>query len=415
MDTAIYLKDFRNAKRLADSLELLGIEHADSFIIARAHLGLAEVFVAKGKYSKALQLARSAQKIFQRNKKVSLIGLTYKIIGRTFWECGVFDSATNYLVLALNCFEVAKDTQNKPPILVNLGNVFYSQGDYVLALKYYSEAESLARSIGDSQRLCGSLNNIGLCYCALGRYELARNAFTEVINLKPTTEILAASVNNLGSIYDLTSDYISAIKAYKTALRKYKRLGLKSKISNCLTNIGDTYLKIRECDSAHTYFYKAYRIDSTLGKSYDIFIDRLNLACVFINDNKIEDADRILNSLLFHDNYEIRWRANVLSARCDFEKGKISSGRKKLVYAFTIVDSISKQLEFNYRLSFVLAREKEFTPLIEFFIRTQNYEELLRFVGYRSLKEQVLSYFIVDTMGVICASSQGIVLSLIHI
>ncbi|MBS9771827.1 MAG: tetratricopeptide repeat protein, partial [Trichodesmium erythraeum GBRTRLIN201] len=102
--------------------------------------------------------------------------------------------------------------------LTDLGNVYYSQGEYDKAMEYYQQHLQIARGIGDRSGEGRALGNLGVVYNSQGEYDKAMEYYQQ--SLQIAREIgdrsgEGGALGNLGNVYNSQGEYDKAMEYYQ--------------------------------------------------------------------------------------------------------------------------------------------------------------------------------------------------------
>jgi tetratricopeptide (TPR) repeat protein len=180
-----------------------------------------------------------------------------------------------------------KSKGNKSTFLNNIGMIYRQMGDYDNALKYYDEALSIAKQIGDLKGTATRLSNIGRIYFDKGDLDKALEYFNEAVEIdQKLGEFVdldgkATRLNNIGMVYQVKEDYDNALKYLKEVLKIDEKAGnLKGK-ANTLGNIGLNYKLKLDYVNAYNYYNEAFKIDEQLGNLRGKATTLNNIARIF--------------------------------------------------------------------------------------------------------------------------------------
>ncbi|ROI13092.1 CHAT domain-containing protein [Microcystis aeruginosa FACHB-524] len=166
-------------------------------------------------------------------------------LGLSYYSLGQYQKAIEYLeqsLAILNKYDSNGDglfddfinirpINLKTIILFNLGNAYYSLGQYQKAIDYFRQSESLYTAIGTASQRIDRGREYAFIPAAIAR------TFTDQFDLRRETDRIFNEA--LNSMY-LGSD--SAIENFKKALIGYQKLGDKSKQELILSSLGDMCL-----------------------------------------------------------------------------------------------------------------------------------------------------------------------------
>ncbi len=133
----------------------------------------------------------------------------------------------------------------------NLGNEFYRNGNYSIALFLYLTSVELKIQEADSESLALTYRNIGLAYEAVEDYENAAINFWQSYYIYETlgnSSKKATLLNDLGAVYDLAHDFVSselfdvenslALGYYTQSVELNETLGDFEGVAQAQANIG---------------------------------------------------------------------------------------------------------------------------------------------------------------------------------
>jgi CHAT domain-containing protein/Tfp pilus assembly protein PilF len=153
--------------------------------------------------------------------------------------------------------------------LQNMGNCFLELGDTRSAIPYFNRANTLL--IYHPNKQAGNLNNLGLTYLYMGLSEEAIEIFNNALGVlysnggsKTYPELVAGSLQNLGSCLMAQQEFTTALKIYREAESYIKdnisvrelSFNIKIKIAECQRRLGQleaAAISLEEAKSALRY------------------------------------------------------------------------------------------------------------------------------------------------------------------
>ena len=139
---------------------------------------------------------------------------------------------------------ISKRSNNKLDIatgLNNLGNIYVNLGNYSKALILYQESQLISESIGDRIQLSRTISNIGHLYTEQGDYRKGLEQYKTSLAIALDTgdlEQQATLHNNIGTHHQYLSNYNAANDAYNQSLVIHRKTGSKPGIATTTNNIG---------------------------------------------------------------------------------------------------------------------------------------------------------------------------------
>lgn len=150
----------------------------------------------------------------------------------------------------------------------NIGNFFWTQGDYDKALEYsFKSLKKLEENEGSIREIARSYNSIALVYRDLKNYNSALNFFFKSLDIFKEIqdkERIGILYNNIGGLYVRQKKYREALVNLLKANKLFKQLNDQHRLATNLNNIGYLFLEEGNFKGAFNYLRKAYQIDSLL-------------------------------------------------------------------------------------------------------------------------------------------------------
>ena len=133
---------------------------------------------------------------------------------------GRFREALSIYEFALAAAEEHSEEHARARLTVFTGQglAYKKLGDYHQALLLYQEALRLARRDGDRGDIARLLRNVGSCYTSLGEFELARDAFEEVLEGHASRHHQSLVLADLGTLLNQERQYDEALRLLDRAL-----------------------------------------------------------------------------------------------------------------------------------------------------------------------------------------------------
>jgi tetratricopeptide (TPR) repeat protein len=163
------------------------------------------------------------------------------------WGC--FQEQTCLHRRQLDVARKMNDVQEIGCALCNLGNAYYSLGQYEQAIDYHQQHLTIAREIGDRWGQGAALGNLGNVYDNLGQYEWATEFYQQCLTIARETDNRRGEGNALGSlglIYNSLGEYEWTIDYHQQHLSIAREIGDRRGEGAALVNIGATQLKLKQ-------------------------------------------------------------------------------------------------------------------------------------------------------------------------
>ena len=179
-------------------------------------------------------------------------------------------------------------TKENAERLLEEGKALYQQGSAESlrqAIQKLQEARLLYRAVGDRGGEAATLNNIGRVYDALGEKQKALDFYNQALPilravgdseaLRRNRRVEATTLNNIGAVYDALGEKQKALDFYNQALPIRRAVGDSEALRRnrrgeavTLNNIGGVYDDLGEKQKALDFFNQALPILRAVGDPY---------------------------------------------------------------------------------------------------------------------------------------------------
>ncbi len=184
-------------------------------------------------------------------------GYGYYILGESFFNQKNYDVALKYYNQANPYFTLLNDSVNITQTLRNIGLIHLYKSDYNKALSIYEQSLAISEEMNDSENIAICYQNMGIALGELNKLEMQQTYYKKALLLytKQKDETSIADINlNLGHCYIKLAQYNKAGEYYKNALSVYKKVQDSSKIASVYGNLGSLYLKQDQLEEAGYYY-----------------------------------------------------------------------------------------------------------------------------------------------------------------
>ncbi len=198
----------------------------------------------------------SMKRIIHANRKIQASSsmLLRNIVDLAgFYRISNVDSAILYYEKSLKWAEEAKVDTLIGYVLEQLGNLYLQKGMSYTALEYFFRNYKLSESKGKKAAMAYALCDIGNIYYSSGLYDVARKFYRQSLRIfQSTNDKYGQSViyNNLGMIMGALKHYDSAIYFYTQSLRLRQQIGDQFSILHSRTYLAETYLNQNKPEEA---------------------------------------------------------------------------------------------------------------------------------------------------------------------
>jgi tetratricopeptide (TPR) repeat protein len=161
------------------------------------------------------------------------------------------------------------------------------------AIAMFNACYNGAQKINDKAKMAASLQNIGLVYDSKGDYARALSYKLNSLKLRELVgdkKALGNSYANLGISYTDLGDYPKGIEYYLKSQRVAEDMGDKNLLANNYNNIGLVYQAMDDAGRALDYYLKSISLKEELGNKRSLCSSLANAATIYYRLGKYEKA-----------------------------------------------------------------------------------------------------------------------------
>lgn len=196
---------------------------------------------------------------------------TYGNVANVFLAQGDYSKALDFFFKSLKITEELGNKEGMARQFGNIGIVYAEQENYVKALEYFNKALEINVSIGNKVNQANWLGNIGLVY-------------------KKQGDQLIKQGDSAGAYLS----YPKALDHYFQALKIGEEFWDKKRIELQHGNIGSYYLKMKEYEKALEYFQKELKLDEELKDKQAYALTLANIGAVYTGQKNYYEAEKYL-------------------------------------------------------------------------------------------------------------------------
>jgi tetratricopeptide (TPR) repeat protein len=251
-----------------------------------------------------LERALSITKQEQGSEHLEATGDTTTLLrnlGQVSWKVGKNAQAEAYLQEGLTLARQIGDPERISDLLLTLGTVAGNQGNYAQEMKYLQEGVALARKIGDRERICEALIHLGVSLTEQGNYtqgEIHLQEGLAVARKIGHKKWISALLANLGSLVSQQGNYTQAEIYLLEGLALAEQIGQPEWASVLTTNLGLTMRKQGNFVQAELYLQRG------VGSARQLDIPQLQANALYeygnlyVDQQKLATAEGIFREML---------------------------------------------------------------------------------------------------------------------
>lgn len=243
----------------------------------------------------------------------SSLWVLYEMVGQIYAERLKNTNSQNYKIeqdLAIQYFQKSIALRSELNLrngldtsFANLGSLYESQGKYEQAKQLYSEALEILQEQGNYADAISRLNDLAGIDHAQGHYEEALKLYQQALEIYEggkSTDVAtyATTINLLASTYHAQGKYLEAEQLYRKSLDiRLKEFGESHPdVAVSLNNLGLLYSEQRKFSEAESYYQQALEIQrKLLGETnLDIATSLNNIALLYYAQGRLIEAEAYL-------------------------------------------------------------------------------------------------------------------------
>lgn len=254
---------------------------------------------------------------------------------------GVYSQESELDSLFTSLNSIAEDT-SKSIILYNISNIL-NRSYPDSAMEYSVQGLELAQKIHFQRGIGKNLTGIGVVYWTKGDYQLALEYYNKAIEVFSDIDdkLGVADCNSCkGIIYGIRGDYSKSLIYFQETLKYLEETGNKEGQSTCLTNIGILHKRQSNYKLALEYYQRSLEIDSALNNSYGMASNYINMGSIHTALKDYEAAkDLHRKALVIKKNFHDQIGQGLVYtnlAQIEFYQHNLDSAQKNYLLALKI-------------------------------------------------------------------------------
>lgn len=272
------------------------VSSADQAEIERLHhqtlLAQGDVLQLVGRWDEAeqhfqqtLHLSRARQHQQTAVQSLYALGLLQRVRGD-------FAGALGYLQEA-EALALVAQANERVDILLEVGNVYYLQGNYTEARRYLQKGLTVAEAQANQSAVAAAFQRLGSIHFSQGNYAGARTDTTrawEIYQLLDNKLGMANALNNLANIDRSVGDYVTAQSRRVETLTLRRAIGDQWGVAASLNNLAVIPYIQGDFTTARHYWQESLTLRNTLGDRWGAGQTLDNLGLVFFSEGEYPQA-----------------------------------------------------------------------------------------------------------------------------
>lgn len=349
--------------------------------IARVYLNLSAMYINLHDQVNSLTNSYKALEFAEKAKDTYAMAAVRSNIGGIYFQQGDYDGARKFFLASFKVSGNIKYQQFRANSAYNLGAVYFKIKSYDSCELMYREAMKTYRRMGDSISVADAMLGLAPKFRATNEFDKALKLYEHAIAMKRQSDSpLSAEVFvNISILYNAQHRYNEALASLDTAYTKYSRLKDKKGISTVFSGRAEVYARKGD-------FQKAYDFQIIFNK----YIDSLH------HENVLAELSDLKTQ------YEVERKESQLRAQQKIEKAamnaKSAEERKRswyvivsilivlgLIFIFSIL--LFRRFKISQRQNKIIAMQKQLVEHQKFLVEEKQ-KEILDSIHYAKRIQQ---------------------------
>ncbi len=262
--------------------------------IVQSHIGLGEYYHALGLYSEAMDQYNGALEQMGTDLSDTVYITLNNNIGRVYLSLNNFELAEQHFTDTMNRSLELNHSVGQANSMALLGACYEKQGEYDKALAYQKESLLLFEQLEDKHGVAITNENIGSIYEDLEQFNLAHQYFDKSYGYVQGSETIEEVnvLNNLGDSFRKTGDYDSALAHTQKALEVAQKLNDLHQLESAHKDLSKTYAFMGDYEKAHAELIQSEKYNRAMLMAQNS--NQLNVLQTIYETNKKEAEIQLL-------------------------------------------------------------------------------------------------------------------------
>jgi len=300
----------------------------------------------------AFQMFTRAKNIFEREKEIGELGISYLGLGRYFLRQKNIDKSLFFSNSGLACFEKVGDKFHQGRGLYLKGMIYQRFADYPTAKDIFTAGLRLSREVNDQRGVLLNLGQLAGHACNEGNYDIAEDYYLECLALSRAFKDRyqqAVILNNLASVYHPRKEFQCEEEVLTESLEICREIGDLDGQAIALSNLGEMGVVNCEFEQAIAYSKEALEIALQLGEQWTIIVVYDILGCAYTGLHDSSTAKQCFRRAL---QLAINIRSWDLLTRCavNLSEALLSEGNNQAAIRLLNAALAHQSILFEYGL-----------------------------------------------------------------
>jgi len=239
-----------------------GLKLQDSLMTGLAYHQTSQYYKEISDYSKAIEALQNAKVHYAQQTDLLYQGMVQNDLALIHSLQGNYELSVEHNLNAVKIFDKIGEEKEKSNSLSNLGICFFRLDDKKQAIKYFLEAFTIQKNLGDTKRIASTAGNLATVYSGINLdsavvFQKIQIEATKQLQLKSAQ---AFALSNLANLQYKKSDFHAALESYQQANLMYHELGNANKLIQNHLRLAQVLDHLNDSIQAERHFEKAYSL-----------------------------------------------------------------------------------------------------------------------------------------------------------
>ena len=269
-------------RKYADSIRLLSKALNYEKGVALSHFYYGFNARHEGNYDEALEHLNIFIKYFALAGDCTRVANGLYQVGVAQSYLGNYDVSLSLYYRILNIYRFKKQPYGVATALNSIGNIYRHTGNYDKSIDHFKRSLQIRDSLENgkpTEAIAVEYASLGSIYLELKELDTARQYFETSLRISRALDNdwgRANALENLGYIAFRSQNYTEALSLHMKTLVIRERLAQKRELAISLSNVGATYIKLKNYAAANQYLLKSLDLAKEIRNGhlvYDVYKD----------------------------------------------------------------------------------------------------------------------------------------------
>ena len=236
----------------------------------------------EGNYDEALEHLNIFIKYFALAGDCTRVANGLYQVGVAQSYLGNYDVSLSLYYRILNIYRFKKQPYGVATALNSIGNIYHHTGNYDKSIDHFKRSLQIRDSLENgkpTEAIAVEYASLGSIYLELKELDTARQYFETSLRISRALDNdwgRANALENLGYIAFRSQNYTEALSLHMKTLVIRERLAQKRELAISLSNVGATYIKLKNYTAANQYLLKSLDLAKEIRNGhlvYDVYKD----------------------------------------------------------------------------------------------------------------------------------------------